>query len=152
VGICRFKTDEVLPLIKHALAAKDFSMGYESMPDEEYIKLGLEPPKNRLPPQPALLFVHDSGVYLMSNGTPRKETEVAYAEGCNPSVGEFDDWYGKSRELVGGDDFVEVLCIGPDWSADCENFDFLELNITPESIFQRWVKKETATPAINEEV
>jgi hypothetical protein len=50
-------------------------------------------------------------------GSPRDEetaannTHCAYAEGCDPNVGEFDDWYGTSRDLVGGDDFVETLPI-----------------------------------------
>jgi hypothetical protein len=77
----------------------EHEMGYES--DE--------------PPRPGLLFVHDQGVYLMSNGIPRNTAaatlgnHVVYAEGCNPNGGEFDDWYGLSQDLVGGDDFVEVL-------------------------------------------
>lgn len=142
MGVCRFKTSEVLPLIKHALAATEFDMGYEGMSDEQYVELGMTPPKTRTPNGPALLLVHDQGVYLMSNGIPRSADAVAYAEGCDPKVGEFDEWYGKSRDLVGGDDFVEVIRIEPGWLADCKNFDFLELNVTPKSIFQRWVKKE----------
>ena len=66
------------------------------------------------PPTPAVIFVHDQGVYLMSNGEPRDITEgehsfVAYAEGCDPSKQEFDDWWDTSRALVGGDDFAETL-------------------------------------------
>lgn len=142
MGVCRFKTSEVLPLIKHALAATTFDMGYEGMSDDDYRKLGMTPPETRTPNGPGLLLVHDQGVYLMSNGTPREVDAIAYAEGCDPKIGEFDDWYGKSRELVGGDDFVEVLRIEPDWAANCANFDFFELNVTPKSIFQRWVRKD----------
>jgi hypothetical protein len=49
-------------------------------------------------PQPGLLFVHDHGVYLMSNGEPRdlimppgKTTPTAYtayAAGCDPNKDE----------------------------------------------------------------
>lgn len=67
-------------------------------------------------PAPAVLLVHDQGVYLMSNGEPRDIIDakkgrgyVAYAEGCNPDTQEFDDWWETSRELVGGDDFGETL-------------------------------------------
>jgi hypothetical protein len=89
----------MLRLVLHAINAPEHEMGYESTET----------------PRPGLLFVHDQGVYLMSNGIPR-DTEAAqegghvvYADGCDPKIGEFDDWYGLSRELVGGDDFVEVL-------------------------------------------
>jgi DUF3085 family protein len=73
---------------------------------------------------PSVLLVHDHGVYLMSNGRPRDivsvdaedrinpsgnegRSFVAYAQGCHP---EHDaDWYETSRQLVGGDDFGELL-------------------------------------------
>ena len=140
MGICRFKTSELKPLIEHAKAAAEFDMGYENMTDEECIAAGLPPITNRTPRGPALLFVHDQGVYLMSNGEPRLHTEdgksnhVIYAEGCNPDIGEFDDWYGMSRELVGGDDFVEILPIHDYWLGDCDVFETFEINATGSSI------------------
>ena len=129
MGICRFKTSELKPLIEHAKAAAEFDMGYES----------------ERTPVPALLFIHDQGVYLMSNGIPRLSngnnpnqpdvnSRVAYAEGCDPNVGEFDDWYGMSRELVGGDDFVEILPIHDYWLGDCDLFETFEVNATSSSI------------------
>lgn len=66
------------------------------------------------PEAPAVILVHDQGVYLMSNGTPPdllKEGEprryCAYAEGCHPEKN--DDWWDTARDLVGGDDFAETL-------------------------------------------
>jgi Protein of unknown function (DUF3085) len=71
-----------------------------------------------LPEAPAVLLVHDEGVYLMSNGFPadpleRKATGrhfrryVAYAQGCDPRTDK--GWYETAHDLVGGDDFGECL-------------------------------------------
>jgi hypothetical protein len=95
------------------------------------------------PPAPALLFVHDQGVYLMSNGIPRDSKDpsdpksgsyVAYAEGCNPSIGDFDDWYGMSRELVGGDDFAEVIAVASDWPGLCAEFSELHIEVSATTL------------------
>jgi Protein of unknown function (DUF3085) len=65
------------------------------------------------PGKPAVMLVHDDGVYLMSNGEPRdllgssERSFVAYAKGCHP--GKDADWYETARALVGGDDFGETL-------------------------------------------
>jgi len=63
---------------------------------------------------PALLLVHDHGVYLMSAGLPSLPSEdkpgsskVVYAKGCDPRSD--DAWYEEARDLVGGDDFAEAL-------------------------------------------
>lgn len=159
MGICRFKTSELKPLIEHAKAAAEYDMGYENMTDEECVAAGLLPMANRTPRGPALLFVHDQGVYLMSNGIPRFRPEnpaqdvnschVAYAEGCNPNIGEFDDWYGTSRELVGGDDFVEILPIHDYWLNDCDNFETFEIDITSSSMSYSFTdSRPTAPPPV----
>ena len=75
MGICVFKTGNVRRVVRHALQSKQWRMGYDY-------------PGN-LPPAPALLFVHDSGVYCMSSGIPRdmindESAFCAYAEGCDP--------------------------------------------------------------------
>ncbi len=63
--------------------------------------------------KPALMLVHDQGVYLLSNGklgggeTPSKLGLVAYAKGCDPKADA--DWYDTAHDLVGGDDFAETL-------------------------------------------
>jgi hypothetical protein len=64
---------------------------------------------------PAVLLVHDQGVYLTSNSKPRDivgadaadRSFCAYAIGCHPEKDA--DWYETARGLVGGDDFVETL-------------------------------------------
>ncbi len=82
-------------IINHARASKTFSPGYASKPE------------------PGLFFVHDSGIYLMSAGTPGLLIEegkpnhvVAYATGCEPDA---PDSWEHCRSLVGGDDFGELL-------------------------------------------
>lgn len=64
-------------------------------------------------PEPSLHFVHDQGLYVMSNGRPNLAKDdperVVYAEGFNPNTDEFDDWWEGARAIVGGDDFVEPL-------------------------------------------
>lgn len=141
MGICRFKTSELKPLIEHALSSTEFDMGYE----------------NDKMPVPALLFVHDQGVYLMSNGIPRLQAadasgpnvtnQVAYAAGCDPNVGEFDDWYGMSRELVGGDDFAEVLIIQKNWLTACDVCETFTIDIRTDAIFSGFSgAKQPTTP------
>ena len=60
-----------------------------------------------------LLLVKDDGLYFMSeDGSLSPETkrrQVAYAEGFNPAIVAFDDWYDRLREICGGDDFGEVI-------------------------------------------
>ncbi len=62
--------------------------------------------------EPAVVLVHDRGVYLMSNGEPRDLVEgersfVAYARGCHPLRDA--NYRAVSETLVGGDDFSRVL-------------------------------------------
>jgi hypothetical protein len=93
--------------------------------------------------KPALFFVHDQGVYLMSNGEPRdmgddgRTPYVAYAEGCNPETDE--NWWETSRDLVGGDDFVEELLIEGDWLKNCSECAVFELDVTPTEILGGFV-------------
>jgi DUF3085 family protein len=95
--------DGIRRLIAHAMAAKDFRriLGEESA-------------------SPALHFVKDEGIYLMSNGSPRDiigpardsdlgRSFVVYAKGFNPTAD--PDVWERSREAVGGDDFVESFPI-----------------------------------------
>lgn len=139
MSTCVFKTSDVLRCVEHALKAPKWSMAYE---------------EGSIPPAPALLFVHDQGVYLMSNGIPLDQTDpanpeshsyVAYAEGCNPNIGDFDDWYGTSRDLVGGNDFAEVIAIVSDWPSLCAEFNELHIEVTEntlEAIFTKPKKRK----------
>jgi len=104
MGACKFKTSQVKGIVQHALAGAE----------------------------PALLFVHDNGVYLMSNGERTKsETDsgqfVAYAKGCDPKTDA--DFYEESRFLVGGDDFGETIEISNKWLKACEQFEELVINV-----------------------
>ncbi len=63
-----------------------------------------------------VILVKDHGVYLMSeigeskpDGNGRKR--VAYATGCNPDVDDFDTWWNRARDELGGDDFAEYFDI-----------------------------------------
>jgi hypothetical protein len=107
-----FNAKDVLRIVEHSLAAKEQQrqvVGY----DKETHALQYATPE-----APAVMLVHDDGVYLMSNGIPRDlrnpgdadghaPSYVAYAKGCNPGLN--DDWWDTSRALVGGDDFAETL-------------------------------------------
>jgi hypothetical protein len=128
---CVFKSDEVRRCVEHALNSTQWSMGW----------------MEELQPVPGLFFVHDEGVYLMSNGEPRDvvavmskaaTTYVAYAEHCNPKVDE--DWWDNSRELVGGDDFAEVLPINQDWLAKLGRYEELEITVDGAEISWKFVK------------
>jgi hypothetical protein len=91
MGICVFKTKDVLPAFKHAIRGKEHEMGFEATEA----------------PAPGLMLVHDQGVYIMSNSKEEEGHVVAYAKGCNPERDEF--FYEESARLVGGDDFGEVV-------------------------------------------
>ena len=63
--------------------------------------------------EPTLMIVGDDGVYIMPGGSGiwGSETKLAYAEGCNPKVDEFDDWWALKGATWGGDDGVESLTV-----------------------------------------
>lgn len=135
--VCRFRAADIKRCIEHARAATEFDMGYENMRDDEYASLGLIPPTDRTPPGPCLLFVHDRGVYIMSNGIPRDlaaadGSHVVYAEHCNPNTD--DEWYENSRELVGGGDFVETIPIPRSWVDACDRFETFEVVLSDETM------------------
>lgn len=137
--MCVFRSEQVLPLAQHALNSPEHSAPYGG-PD----------------PGPGLFFVHDQGVYLMSNGQPRDtagatngRARVAYAEGCNPTVGEFDDWYSNSRDLVGGDDFAEFLTLGDSESflRNCAEFEEFFVNVTATQLSAGFRKQKRRSRA-----
>ena len=65
--------------------------------------------------QAKLMLVGSDGVYFMCDSTT--STDQAFAEGCNPSVDKFDDWWELKRATWGGDDgadnvdAIEILTI-----------------------------------------
>lgn len=125
MGVCMFDPKKIAELARHAVASKEWSMGYET--DRK--------------PAPGLLFVHDQGVYCISNGIPIQPAEgrdgchAVYARGCDPHAGSsFDEWYGMSRDLVGGDDFAEVISVDDQFIEDCSTCDKFCIEVTAESL------------------
>jgi hypothetical protein len=107
----KFPLDEVLVLLNHAHEAPEHYEPYE--PDSD--------------PGPGLVLVGDQGVYLCSNGTPgipKDETvdtsskywprKVAYAQGINPDVDDFETWWGNKNATFGGDDGAELFTMNKD--------------------------------------
>lgn len=117
-----FKSEDVMRCVNHALKSENWSMGYES----------------DLKPSPGLSLVHDDGVYLMSNGVPgdiqeyKDRCHVVYAKDCNPELDEF--FYENSRNLVGGDDFVENILIDESWPEKLSGFDEIHIVLTEEDL------------------
>lgn len=132
MSVCVFKTKELKRCIEHALNSKVWQMGYAV----------------ELAAAPGLFLVHDEGVYLMSNGEPgdvdsgEMRLYVAYAQGCNPDKD--DDWWDTARELVGGDDFADIIVIKPEWLKACDEFDEFCVKVTPSEILTRFGYEEEA--------
>jgi hypothetical protein len=75
--------------------------------------------------KPALWLVGDSGIYLMSNGSPpllrngkiakaidtvRLPVLAAFADGCD-LIDEVEDWWPIHNAIAGGDDFVVAISL-----------------------------------------
>lgn len=60
-----------------------------------------------------IALVKDDGLYMLSEKGPinpaTQRRLVAYAEGFDPSLVAFDEWYHPLRDICGGDDFAETL-------------------------------------------
>lgn len=137
MGTCVFQTKDVARCAAHALAASNWDMAHEA---------------GTSPPGAGLLFVHDSGVYLMSNGVPRdrlpeNKNYVAYARHCNPKLDE--EWWENSRELVGGDDFAEYIPITAEFLTDCTQFQELHIDVTESEIEVIFCITAKLTAAVN---
>src|SRR5437660_3446053 len=100
-----FKSADVRRVVEHSLAAPEQAKRFADFKDGEAIYAPVD--------APAVLLVHDEGVYLLSNGQPGDALEgdpkgrffkryVAYAKGCDPRSD--GDWYETARHLVGRDD------------------------------------------------
>lgn len=129
MSVCVFKTKELKRCIVHALAAKEWRMGQIA---------------DGRPAGPGLFFVHDDGIYCMSNGEPGDVPPgqiglyCAYAKNCNPNKDE--NFWENSRLLVGGDDFAELLRIKPEWFFACDQFDELHVTVTNDKITTAFVR------------
>ena len=60
-----------------------------------------------------VMLVGDHGVYLCSDKFEEgaNRATVAYAEGINPEVDEFESWWDKKGQIYGGDDGVDDLSL-----------------------------------------
>lgn len=61
---------------------------------------------------PALMWVKDSGTYLMSNARPRPGDDVIYGRAMEPTGPLLDDsgqHYDLTAAICGGDDFAEYI-------------------------------------------
>lgn len=56
-----------------------------------------------------VVLAKDRGVYLCSFTDEGEPNKVAYAEGLDPNIVDFDEWWDKAREICGGDDFAEPV-------------------------------------------
>jgi hypothetical protein len=129
MGLCKFKTSEIKRCIQHALNSTKWSMGWcEDAPS------------------PAIFFVHDHGVYIMSNGEPKdkdgEETNVAYAKGCDPKKDE--DYYEEARHLVGGDDFAETIPVTADTLNRCDLYEEFHIKVLKTKMEMIFVKPKKA--------
>ncbi|ENA9696669.1 DUF3085 domain-containing protein [Salmonella enterica subsp. enterica] len=97
--------------------------------------------------QCAVFLVKDHGLYMMSEknrSDPQtgKVLTLSYAEGFNPDLAEFDDWYYELRDVCGGDDFCETLVVTENvlQTVLIHNAD-LNVSFTPTQIWYRPVKR-----------
>lgn len=142
-----FRLNEVLPLIEHTESAPRKRVTLEHLITQSCWKEGVKP-KNGIAKasqvdqsklEPALLLVHDEGVYLMSGGDPalldeKGSQRVVYAVTCNPKVD--PGFHENARKLCGGDDFVESIPIALFREAmkDSDNPSIISIMLTRKSL------------------
>ena len=130
-----FEGAEVVAIVRHAAEAGDWEQFYYETHDFDD-----KPIPDAPKPRPALIFVHDEGLYLMSNGKPRQMANedkrvVVYAKGYDPGKDRMAVWE-KARAAVGGDDFAEHLDLSPEFIKAIlhPSFRALVLRVSPKSI------------------
>ena len=118
-----FDAEALRPVVKWTAEHAPHVATYDQQMDPQFwkpgvtIKAGEWPKREDLALElvpPALHFVHDDGIYLLSSSAERDIVEgntsrVVYAKGYDPRTDE--DVWEKARAAVGGDDFVEALPI-----------------------------------------
>jgi hypothetical protein len=112
VAILKFDPTGVRRVVNHMMNSKEWGMSYF---EEGAARVGL----HRCD-RPQLIFVHDQGIYLMSNGRPRDlisgdqesgKSFVVYADGHDPHRN--PNFWDDARHAVGGDDFAEYIDLSP---------------------------------------
>jgi hypothetical protein len=145
------------PIVKWTLEHAPHTTSYDQQLDPQFWKPGVtlkagEWPKPELALEsvpPALHWVKDDGIYLLSSSAERDlvdgtTSRVVYAKGYNPRTDE--DVWENARAAVGGDDFVEALPI--DWFTPLltdESIVTVSLAVTSKHVkltYQRRVRRQ----------
>ena len=103
--ILKFKKEEVQASIDYSIKnprdTGDWYNGFDLPSMNEF--------KEKASTTPTLIIVGDEGVYFMAGGKIEDDHPIAYADGCNPKVDAFDDWWAKKGSTWGGDDGVDTV-------------------------------------------
>lgn len=162
-----FKDMELLrKLVDHVKTSPDRSIGSDDLFDPKYHKGGvIKNDENGWPLQdnidmdkvpPALFLVKDQGVYLMSSGIPNlkdpkandeNRSLVLYADGLNPEKNEFDDWWNKAIDIMGGDDCCISLEISFFEKALRNKADKVIIAVTPSQVSAGYTVPKKAVKA-----
>jgi hypothetical protein len=104
MALLTFNDSDIRRVVNHMTAARDWSSAWGA----------------RHPPRPQVVFVHDEGLYILSNGkppdvlaAPAPRLFAAYAKGYNPYTEDRTVVWERARAAVGGDDFSEYLDLSP---------------------------------------
>lgn len=121
----RWKGKDILELVDEAKKAAKRSPSYtdkEARTDVDWEKEGHV--HESVPPQ--LVWVHDEGVYMMSNAEVLEGVKplVKYAEGWNPKV------VGWENAYLPGDDFAEFIDLGENLFAKLKPQDVFIIQLT----------------------
>ena len=119
-----FTAESLIPIIQHAVDAKEHSPIFAQMCEEKHLKKGEKMPTKGYANSDqidhskigaGITFVKDEGIYMMSNAKERdlitvngrERSRVSYAIGFDPN--ENGDVWHASADAVGGNDFSEAL-------------------------------------------
>lgn len=99
---------------------------------------------------PALMFVKDDGIYVMSNGLPGLERpgNVVYARNYDPRKG---DVWDRCRDAVGGDDFAEYIGL-TELGPMPENAVALVIGVSESDFTVGWELEEPQPPSNGHQV
>lgn len=61
-----------------------------------------------------IVLAKDHGIYFVSEkgemtANPTRSKHIAYAQGCNPDIDSFDDWWERGISEMGGSDSIDRL-------------------------------------------
>ncbi len=125
-----FALPGVQEIIEHALAAERHKMDFVERMETYGADVFDAQPDEEERAKPALWWVKDEGIYLMSNGVPallrdpaapedKQRSKVVYAMGFDPTKSDRGEVWDAARAAVGGDDFVESISLtNADWIKD----------------------------------